>query len=109
MELLKELINEQEYEDYGNGGNLEKSYKYKDHAKEHAGRFIEDARRILHHNKREGTKDEVEKLAMQAAKDYNEAIVKAIQKELGMEEDEYGTEENMGPEENMRPENEIGY
>ena len=83
MKFLQELMDMGAMDD-----KPEKHYKYQEEAREHAKTFVSDAKNILNHNSREGTNEEVEKLAMQAAKDYHQSICKAIQRELGQDDNE---------------------
>lgn len=91
---MQELMEMGEYEEENH-----RSYDREDEAKEHAKEFLDKAAEVLSHNKKEGSEDEVTKLAMQMAKDYHEAIVDAIQAErYGNGEGEMGDEE-MGDDE----------
>jgi len=57
-----------------------KSYFDDDHAKEHAAKFIDRAKELLHFNKKEGDKDEIYSMAKKFAGDYNSAICDEIEK-----------------------------
>jgi hypothetical protein len=74
--FIKELIEMGEYEE-----DSHKKYDKEKEAKRHAREFLDKASEILSHNKKEGSTDEVTKLALQLAKDYHEAIMDAIQHE----------------------------
>ena len=82
-----------------------KKYDKEEEAKEHARQFLDKASEVLSHNKKEGGDDEVNKLALQFAKDYHEAICDAIQGERyrgnGEEEGPDLTGPDVGGEEMM--------
>ena len=74
MKMIKDLLNEaHEYEE-----EMDKEYVDEDEAKEHAREFLDRASKVLNYNKKEGGDGEIEKLALQYAKDYYEAISDAI-------------------------------
>lgn len=72
--LIQELLEQMdvEYE------NREESYVDKDHATDHARQFLDRAKDVLHYNKKEGNSEEVEKLALDYAKNYYESICEEI-------------------------------
>lgn len=74
MRLIAELINEaNEYEE-----ERDKEYVDDSEAKGHAKEFLDRASQVLNYNKKEGGDAEIEKLALQYAKDYYEAICDEI-------------------------------
>jgi len=106
--LIKELLEMGEYEEYSH-----KKYDKGEEAKQHASEFLDKAAEILSHNKKEGSNDEVTKLAQQLAKDYHEAIIDAIQHKrytdgepsepydeegVDIEPDGYGPNKEYGPD-----------
>lgn len=57
-----------------------KSYADKDHAKDHAREFLDRAKEILHYNKKEGDKGELNNMAKKFAKDYYDEICDELEK-----------------------------
>jgi len=84
MRLIKNLLEMGEYEE-----EADKEYVDEDEARGHAKEFLDRAAQVLNYNKKEGNDDEIEKLAMQYAKDYYEAICDEIKgKKYGGSRDE---------------------
>ena len=73
MKIIKDLLEMGEYEE-----EADKKYVDDTEAKEHAKEFLDRASQVLNYNKKEGGTDEIEKLALQYAKDYHEAICDEI-------------------------------
>lgn len=79
--LIQELLKEMEdMENTGEYDHREENYVDKEHAADHANKFLDRAKDVLHYNKKEGDGSEVAKLAQQYAKDYYEAICDEIDK-----------------------------
>lgn len=78
----------------------EENYVDKEHAADHARKFLDRAKDVLHYNKKEGDGSEVAKLAHQYAKDYYEAICDEIDKSKFADDNE-GEMGPEGPEEAM--------
>lgn len=94
MSLLKELLSEaHEYEE-----EMDKEYVDEDEARGHAKEFLDRAAQVLNYNKKEGNDQEIEKLALQYAKDYFEAIADAIK---GKRYEGRGGDEEMGDDMDM--------
>jgi len=95
MKLIKNLLEMGEYEE-----EADKKYVDDAEAKGHAEEFLDRAAQVLNYNKKEGNDDEIEKLAMQYAKDYYEAICDEIKgkKYGGREEEDMDRDEDMDME-----------
>jgi len=74
MRLLNELLNEMgEYEE-----QVDKKYVDKDEAKMKAEDFMDRASGVLSHNKKDGSSEEIEGMALQSAKDFYEQMCDCI-------------------------------
>jgi hypothetical protein len=88
MKFLSDLLEmcsceqEEMMDDMGMPGDEDrsKSYADKDHAKEHAQEFLSRAKEILHYNKKEGDKGELNNMAKKFAKDYYDQICDELEK-----------------------------
>lgn len=94
MKLINELLKEMgEYEE-----DTQEDYVDEEEAKEHAKEFLDRAASVLNYNKKPGDDNEVEKLALQYAKDYFEAICDNIKGTRYKKDGENGDDEEVGDE-----------